>query len=62
MPTYKGSLHRISDAQRCAIVDIFQNYYKIYPNFKFVSYLRQVGGFLLVSQFPPPIKMTATIY
>ena len=25
---------------------------------KFVSYLRQVGGFL---RFPPPIKMTATI-
>ena len=39
MPTYKGSLHRISDAQRCAIVDIFQNYYKIYPNFKFVTHV-----------------------
>jgi hypothetical protein len=28
---------------------------------KFVSYLRQVGGFLLVLWFPPPIKLTATI-
>jgi hypothetical protein len=28
---------------------------------KFVSDLRQVGGFLRVLQFPPPIKLTATI-
>ena len=28
---------------------------------KFVSDLRQVGGFLLVLLFPPPIKLTATI-
>ena len=28
---------------------------------KFVSYLRQVGGFLWVRQFSPPIKLTATI-
>jgi hypothetical protein len=28
---------------------------------KFVSYLRKVGGFLQVLQFPPPIKLTATI-
>ena len=28
---------------------------------KFVSQLRQVGGFLQVLQFPPPIKPTATI-
>jgi hypothetical protein len=28
---------------------------------KFVSDLRQVGGFLRVFQFPPPIKLTATI-
>ena len=28
---------------------------------KFVSYLRQVGGFLLVHLFPPPINLTATI-
>ena len=28
---------------------------------KFVSDLRQVGGFLCVLRFPPPIKMTATI-
>jgi hypothetical protein len=27
---------------------------------KFVSDLRQVGGFLLVLRFPPPIKLTAT--
>ena len=29
---------------------------------KFVSDLRQVGGFLYVLYFPPPIKLTATIY
>ena len=28
---------------------------------KFVSDLRQVGGFLRVLWFPPPIKLTATI-
>jgi hypothetical protein len=28
---------------------------------KFVSYLRQVGGFLRVLWIPPPIKLTATI-
>ena len=28
---------------------------------KFVSDLRQVGGFLLVLRFPPSIKLTATI-
>ena len=27
----------------------------------FVSDLRQVGGFLLVLRFPPPIKLAATI-
>jgi hypothetical protein len=29
---------------------------------EFVSDLRQVGSFLLVLQFPPPIKLTTTIY
>jgi len=28
---------------------------------KFVSDLRQIGGYLRVLQFPPPIKQTATI-
>jgi hypothetical protein len=28
---------------------------------KFASDLRQVGGFLRVPQFPPPMKLTATI-
>jgi hypothetical protein len=28
---------------------------------KFVSGLRQVGGFLRALLFPPPIKLTATI-
>jgi hypothetical protein len=28
---------------------------------KFVSDFRQIGGFLLVHRFPPPIKLTATI-
>jgi len=29
---------------------------------KFVSDLRQVGGFLRVHRFPPPIKLITTIY
>jgi hypothetical protein len=29
---------------------------------KFVSDLRQVGGFLQVLRFPPPTKLTVTIY
>ena len=29
---------------------------------KFVSDLRQLGGFFRVLRFPPPIKLTATIY
>jgi hypothetical protein len=29
---------------------------------KFVSDLRQVGGFLRVLRFPPTIKLTTTIY
>ena len=29
---------------------------------KFVSDFWQVGGFLLVLRFPPPIKVTVTIY
>jgi len=28
---------------------------------KFVVDLRQVGGFLMILRFPPPIKLTATI-
>ena len=28
---------------------------------KYVSDLRQVGGFLQILQFPPPIKLTATM-
>jgi len=32
-----------------------------YYEVKFVSDLRQVGGFLRVLRFPPPIKLTAMI-
>jgi hypothetical protein len=28
---------------------------------KFISDLQQVGGFLLILRFPPPMKLTATI-
>ena len=37
-------------------VCLIQNYV-----IKFVSDLRQVGGYLLVLRFHPPIKLTATI-
>ena len=29
---------------------------------KFISDLRQVGGFLRLLRFPPPIRLTATVY
>jgi hypothetical protein len=32
-----------------------------YSVIKFVSDLRQVGGFLQVLLFPPPIKLTSTV-
>ena len=35
--------------------------YSIQHGIKFVSDLRQVGGFLRVLWFPPPIKLTHTI-
>ena len=31
-------------------------------HYVFVNDLRQVGGFLQVFRFPPPIKLTVTIY
>jgi hypothetical protein len=52
----------------------FKFYTRMFPRFfphdfdttehhviKFVSDLRQVGGFLRVLRFPPPIKLTSTI-
>ena len=53
----------ISEFTECHVtafhpMNIFKlNHYVI----KFVSDWRQVGGFLPVLRFPPPIKMTATI-
>jgi len=35
--------------------------YSIHYVIKFVSDLRQVGGFLRVLRFSPPMKLTATI-
>ena len=35
--------------------------FKRFTMIKFVSDLRQVGGFLWVLRFPPPIKLTATL-
>ena len=40
---------------------VFSWYYIQHYVIKFVSDLRQVGGFLRVLLFPPPIKLTATI-
>jgi len=39
------------------LTDLFKQHYVI----KFVSDLRQVGDFLRVLRFPPPIKLTATL-
>jgi hypothetical protein len=47
------------------VVSINPAYVEVYPIkhvIKFASDLRQVGGFLRVLRFPPPIKLTATIY
>jgi hypothetical protein len=40
----------------------FSLFYLVQNDYTFFSDLRQVGGFLWVLQFPPPIKLTATIY
>jgi hypothetical protein len=42
-------------------VYITTNVVSYYYVIKFVSDLRQVGGFLSVLRFAPPIKLTATI-
>jgi len=48
--------------QRCEFKPRSDEVYSIqHYVIKFVSDLWQVGGFLRVLQFPPPIKLTATI-
>jgi hypothetical protein len=45
-----------------SMVDEFAKHAKLqHYVIKFVSDLRQVGGFLRVLRFPPPIKLTTTI-
>ena len=47
------------------VVSLFPTHGEVYSIqhyvIKFISDLRHVGGFLLVLQFPPPIKLTAMI-
>jgi len=46
----------------CKLVPAHGEMYSIqHYMIKYVSYLRQVCGFLLVLRFPPPIRLTATI-
>jgi hypothetical protein len=56
----KNYLAKIKD-----FIDLFPVHGEMYSIqhyvIKFVSDLRQVGGFLRVLRFPPPIKLTATI-
>jgi hypothetical protein len=40
---------------------VFHFFFLQYYVIKFVIDLRQVGGFLRVLRFPPPIKLTATM-
>jgi len=48
--------------KRCEFESHSGNVYSIqHYVIKFVSNLRQVGGFLRVLRFSPPIKLTATI-
>jgi len=49
---FKGVVFKSRSGEVCSI----QRYLV-----KFVSDLRQVGGFLCVLRFPPPIKLTTTI-
>ena len=42
-------------------LDIYVFITEMIPGRLFVSDMRQVGGFLWVLRFPPPIKLTATI-
>jgi len=42
-------------------VEVYGNYSIQHYVIKFVSDLRQVGGFLLALRFLPPIKLTVTI-
>jgi hypothetical protein len=64
--TFLGCLlrgRRVRDGM--AVVSSNAVYGEFYPIqhyvIKFVSDLRQVGGFLRVHLFPPPINLTATI-
>jgi hypothetical protein len=52
---YISILHLISDPIHCEVYSI--QHYEI----RFVIDLQQVGGFLRVLRFPPPIKLTAAI-
>ena len=57
---WKGSIIKYV----CSVINfMFTNYTHILLHFviKFVNVLQQVGGFLWVLQFPPPIKLTTTI-
>ena len=54
------SVHSTTNAvsSKSAYGDVYSNQHYV---IKFVSNLRQVGGFLGVLQFPQPMKLTATI-
>ena len=54
------SLYAGGRCDRDRMVVVFTNTSAIIA-YQFVSDVRQVGGFLNVLRFPPPIKQTATI-
>jgi hypothetical protein len=56
LPLYKEVMFNPSKEQMFGPISVNLHYV-----IKFVSDLRQVGGFLRVLRFPPPIKPTATI-
>jgi hypothetical protein len=57
--------YAISACYTTKVVIFYPVHGELYPIqhyvIKFVSDLRQVGGFLMVFLFPPPIKLTAMI-
>ena len=56
---YHGHNHMVVASSNLSYGEVYSIQHFV---IKFVSDFRQVGGFLQVLQFPPPIKLTTTIY
>ena len=68
IPQHRGQLflsrccqHHFWNIVYMYIASLFTVYSMYHYVIKFISDLQQVGGFLHILRFPPPIKLTATI-